>query len=266
MSDVTAPVALLTGAARGIGAATARRLAADGWRLVLVDRCGDDPALRYALATEDDLRETQAAVGGSDTAATFVGDVRDRDAVAEAVAVARDRFGGLDAAIGLAGVIEGGVPLWEMPDDAWDAVVDVNLTGIRNLAAAAIPAMLERPEPRRGRFVAIASAAALGGYPLIAAYSAAKAGVIALVRGIAAELGSTGVTANAICPGSTDTDILAASAALYHLADVSAFAENHTDKRILRPEELAAAIAWVCSEDASAVTGAAIPVDGGMSV
>lgn len=261
-----APVALLTGAARGLGAATARRLAADGWRLVLVDRCADDPALRYALATEDELYATAAACGGPDHATTVVGDVRDRTALAAAVGVARTRFGGLDAAVGLAGVIEGGVPLWDMPDDQWDAVIDVNLTGIRNLAAAAIPAMLERREPRRGRFVAIASAAALGGYERIAAYTAAKAGVVGLVKGVAAELASTGITANAICPGSTDTPILAASAALYGLTDVEAFAQNHTDKRILRPEELAAAIAWVLSADASAVTGATLPVDGGMSV
>ena len=123
-----------------------------------------------------------------------------------AVAEAEQRFGGVDAAIACAGVIAGGVPQWELPAAQEQAVLDIDLGGVLNLARAAVPALLRRPQPRHGRFLAVASAAASRGLPMLAAYCAAKAGVAGLIRALAVELGSTGIPAtNAVSPGSTAT-------------------------------------------------------------
>lgn len=111
----------------------------------------------------------------------------------------------------------------------------------------------------------MASAAGMGGHPGIAAYCAAKHGVVGLVRSIAADLGSSGVTANAVCPGSTDTAILRASGDIYRLAEVENFA-HHPIGRILQPEEIARAVLWLAPPDAGGVTGAMFAVDGGMTI
>lgn len=258
-------VAIITGAARGIGAATAQRLAAAGWRLVLVDRCADDPALAYPLATKADLDATTAACGGPERAEGVVADVRDQAALDGAVRVAVERFGGLDAALAIAGCIGGGVEAWNTPDDLWSTLLAINLEGAWRLAKAAIPELLQRPEPRQGRFVAVASAGGTVGIYRLAAYSAAKHGVIGLVRSLAAELGPHGITANAVAPGSTTTAMLDASAAVYGLAGPDQFAEQHLLPRLLTPDEPAALIAWLCGPDSSGITGAVLPVDAGMT-
>jgi SDR family mycofactocin-dependent oxidoreductase len=258
-------VAIITGAARGIGAATARKLAADGWQLVLVDRCQDDPSLDYPLATVDDLKATVEACGGADQAEGVVADVRDQGALDGAVALAVERFGGLDAALAIAGCIGGGVEAWRTPDDLWSTLLAVNLEGAWRLSKAAMPAMLDRPEPRQGRFVAVASSGGTVGIYKLAAYSAAKHGVIGLVRSLAAELGVHGITANAVAPGSTRTAMLDASAAVYGLDDPQEFAQQHLLPRLLLPEEPAALIAWLCGPESSGMTGAVLPVDAGMT-
>lgn len=264
MSD-PGPVALVTGAGRGIGAATARRLAGAGWRLVLVDRCADLAGIPYPLARPEDLEATAAACGGASRAATVVADTRDADALSAAVQVALQRFGGLDATVAAAGCIAGGPEAWETPDQVWEQVVSVNLEGVWRLAAAAVPAMLARPEPRRGRLVAVASAGGLVGLPRLAAYCAAKAGVIGLVRALAAELGPHGVTANCVAPGSTRTAMLDASAAVYDLGSPEELAVHHMLPRLLEPDEPAALVAWLCGPDAGGLTGAVLPVDAGMT-
>ena len=262
---MTARVAIITGAGRGIGAATARRLATNGWNLVLVDRCADDPGLPYPLATEDELRALCADVGGEDRALAVIGDVRDQAALDGAVALATERFGGLDAALAVAGGITGGVPVWEAGDDVWATMLGVNLEGVWRLAKAAVPALLERPRPRRGRFVAVASAGGTLGLPLLAAYSAAKHAVIGLTRSLAAELGPEGITVNAVAPGSTSTAMLDASAAIYGLDGTGEFAGHHQLGRLVDPDEVAAMLAWLCGPDSGAVTGAVLPVDAGMT-
>lgn len=254
-------VALVTGAARGIGAATVRALEGDGWSVVALDRCSDDPRLPYALGSRDELESLRSA-----SVLPVVAEATDAGALAEAVATAERVFGGLDAAMAVAGVVAGGVPLWEQPQHEVDAVLDVDLHAVVALARAAVPALLRRPEPRSGRFLAVASAAAGRGLPMLAAYCAAKAGVTGLVRALAVELGGTGITANAVSPGSTDTDVLAESARLYGLTGAQDFAHQQPLGRLLRPEEVAAALVWLAGPHAAAITGAVVPVDGGLAL
>ena len=263
---MTGRVALVTGAARGIGAATVAALAADGWRVVAVDLCADDPALPYALGSRAELDRVVAAVPDPDAAVAVEADVRDPDALAAAVRLAQERWGGLDAAVAAAGIIAGGVPAWQVPPGQEQAVLDVDLGGVLNLARVAVPALLRRPEPRRGRFLAVASAAATRGLPMLAAYCAAKAGVTGFVRALAAELGGTGVTANAVSPGSTQTPILEESARLYGLPAAGAFAAQQPLGRLVSPAEVAAVIAFLAGDGASAMTGAVVPVDGGLAL
>ncbi len=254
-------VAVVTGAARGIGAATVHRLVADGWSVVAIDRAADDPALPYPLAGADELH----ALAGPQVH-PVIADVRDPDALLAAVAEAERRFGGLDAAIAAAGVIAGGAPQWELPLAQERAVLDVDLGGVLGLARAALPALLRRPEPRAGRFLAVASAAATKGLPLLAAYCAAKAGVTGLVRALAVELAGTGVTANAVSPGSTDTAMLRQTARLYGLADPAEFAAQQAIGRLIAPDEVALALAFLAGPGGAASTGACLAVDGGLSL
>jgi SDR family mycofactocin-dependent oxidoreductase len=232
-----------------------------------VDRCADDPALQYPLGTPADLaRVVEAARPAEGDVVGYVADTRDPRALAAAVGEAERRWGGLDAAIAVAGVIAGGAPAWQVPREREAALLDVNLGGVLNLARVAVPALLRRPAPRRGRFIAVASAAATRGMPMLAAYSAAKAGVAGFIRALAAELGGTGVTANAVSPGSTATPALDESARLYALPAAESFAIQQPLGRLLRPEEVAAVIAFLAGEDASGMTGAIVPVDGGLAL
>jgi SDR family mycofactocin-dependent oxidoreductase len=258
-------VALVTGAARGIGAATVAALAAGGWRVVAADRCADDPALPYPMGTRADLDQVVKAAPPA-TVVAAQADTRDPDALAAAVRLAEERWGGLDAAVAAAGVIAGGVPAWQVPPEQERAVIDIDLGGVLTLARVTVPALLRRPEPRRGRFLAVASAAATRGLPMLAAYCAAKAGVAGFIRALATELGGTGVTANAVSPGSTATPILDESARLYDLPAASAFAAQQPLGRLLDPAEVAAVLAFLAGDGASAMTGAVIPVDGGLAL
>jgi SDR family mycofactocin-dependent oxidoreductase len=254
-------LAVVTGAARGIGAATAVRLAADGWSLLLVDACAPQPPAGYPMPSPADLAAVardcaEAGAAGVEALVADVGDGSVRDQL-------RERLAGRapSAVVAAAGVIRGD-PAWAVPDEAFDLILRVNLLGVRYLADACVPAMIEAGE---GRFVAVASAAALRAMPQLAAYAAAKAGVVGYVRALAADLAGTGVTANAVCPGSTRGPMLAASAAVYDLPDQETFAAQALLRRLLEPGEVAAAVAWLCGPGSAALTGAVIPVDAGLS-
>ena len=258
-----AGVAIVTGGARGIGAATVRRLAADGWAVVAVDRGADDPRLPYRLGTAEELA---AVVAGSERVVAVSGDAADAAVLAEAVGIAESRFGGLDAMLAVAGVVAGGVPLWEMPEEQMDAVLETDLRAVLVAARVAIPALLRRPEPRQGRFVAVASAAATRGLPLLAAYCAAKSGVVGLIRALAVELQDSGITANAVSPGSTETPILDESGRLYGLASAQKFAPQQTIGRLITADEVAGVLVFLAGPGSSAMTGSVVAVDGGLAL
>lgn len=256
-------VALVTGAGRGIGAATVAALAAEGWRVLAADRGEDDPRLPYPLASAAEL-EAVAEAAGDGVRAHFA-DAADEEAMRAAVAAAAE-LGELEALVANAGTIAGGVPAWELSAERQQALLEVNLGGVIAAARAGIPELLRRPQPRQGRFVAVASAAASRGMPGLAAYSAAKAGAAGFVRGLAADLRGTGVTANAVAPGSTRTALLDESARLYELQSSESFAAQQPLERLIEPAEVAALIAWLLRPEAAAVTGSLLPVDGGLAL
>jgi NAD(P)-dependent dehydrogenase (short-subunit alcohol dehydrogenase family) len=130
-------VAVVTGAARGIGAAVVRRLAGDGWAVVAVDRCADDPAVPYPLAGAEQLGVLAAAFP---QVRPIQADVRDGAALSGAVETAEREFGRVDATVAAAGVVLGGCPVWELPDAGWNTPIDVDVTGVLNLARAVVPA------------------------------------------------------------------------------------------------------------------------------
>ncbi|MDQ1719410.1 MAG: hypothetical protein QOE71_3271 [Pseudonocardiales bacterium] len=263
-------VALVTGAARGIGAATVLALASEGWCVLAVDSATDDPALGYPMGTAEELsdvvREGNRRSGTAGRVRSYSADVRDLAALQAAVTEAEQQWGGLDAALAVAGVIAGGAPLWEVPVERERTVLEVDLGGVLNLARVAVPALLRRPVPRSGRFLAVASTAATKGLPMLAAYCAAKAGVAGLIRALAVELGDSGITANAVSPGSTDTAILAESARLYDLPAAAAFAVQQPFQRLLEASEIGAVLTFLASRRSSGMTGAIVPVDGGLAL
>jgi SDR family mycofactocin-dependent oxidoreductase len=262
MARMTERLAVVTGAARGIGAAVARRLAGGGWSLLLVDACAPQPPAGYPMPGPEDLAAVAlecrtAGAGGVDELIADVGDGSVRDKLRNVLGRRAP-----SAVVTAAGVIRGDAA-WAVPDDAFGLMLKVNLLGVTHLADACVPSMIEAGS---GRFVAISSAAALRAMPRLAAYSAAKGAVVSYVRALAADLAGTGVTANVVCPGSTRGAMLAASAGVYDLPDQETFAAQALLRRLLDPGEVAAAVAWLCGPDSGALTGAVIPVDAGLTV
>jgi NAD(P)-dependent dehydrogenase (short-subunit alcohol dehydrogenase family) len=244
--------ALVTGAARGIGAAIARALAEEGATLTLLGR--------NAAA----LQQLAAQLPGEHGIA--VADVADPDQVNAAFAQARAERGVLHVLVNNAGQAESAA-FGKTSLDLWQRMLAVNLTGTFLCSQAALPQMLAEG---RGRIVNIASTAAQKGYAYVSAYVAAKHGVLGLTRSLALEVAKKGITVNAVCPGYTETDILRESVANVVAKTgrsteeaIAEFAKGNPQQRIVQPNEVADAVRWLCSDGASAITGQAISVSGG---
>lgn len=257
-------VALVTGAARGMGAAIALRLAEEGYDVLALDGCAGPTADPYPMPTVDDLEAVAADPRAGGRVVTRVADVRDPAALADAVVDAVGRWGRLDAAVAAAGIVAGGQPLWETPAEQLDLLWQVDALGVWHTAAVAVPAMLAGPDPAGCRFVAIASAAGGRGLFHLAAYNAAKHAVVGMVRGLAADLVGTGVTAVAVSPGGTDTPMLAATAALYGTTSEH-LAEHQLLRRPLDSDEIAATVSLCCSPAGAALNGGVVAADGGFN-
>lgn len=243
-------VAIITGGASGIGAATVRRFAAEGAAVVCAD-IADEGGERI-------VAEVTAAGGAAAFRHTDVRVLADLEAT---VAFAAERFGGLDVMHNNAAATGGGY-VAEIDPAVWDASLAVMLTGVFYGMRAAIPALLARGG---GAIVNTASVEAFYGEVMAAPYCTAKAGVVNLTRTAALEYGRRGIRVNCICPGAVDTPLLALMTGVgpKSVADVAA---EHAIGRLLRPEEIAAVVAFLASDDASAITGAAIVADGGLTL
>jgi NAD(P)-dependent dehydrogenase (short-subunit alcohol dehydrogenase family) len=248
MKTLTGKHAVVTGASRGIGLAIARALLAEGARVTLMAR---DPA---AL-------ETAAAELGAGAAWQQI-DVSDASSVAAAFA----RAGAADILINNAGQAAS-APFMRTEAALWQRMLDVNLTGAYHCIQAALPAMLDAGW---GRIVNVASTAGLTGYRYVAAYCAAKHGLVGLTRALALELAAKGVTVNAVCPGFTETDIVQEAVANIvrktGRSEAQARAElsaANPQGRLVQPDEVAHAVAMLCMPAAAAMNGQAIAVAGG---
>jgi SDR family mycofactocin-dependent oxidoreductase len=250
----------VTGAARGIGASVVRRLLARGCVVHALDSCaGDAGGTSYPLASRADLE----AVVALDPERVFpvVADVREASTLRDVAAAIVEESGSLDVVVAGAAVLAGGAPLWETDPDDLRMLWEVDALGVWNTAQATVPHLLaSRSQPV---LVGIASAAGERGLWHLAAYCMAKHAVVGLVRGLAADLKGTGVTACAVSPGSTDTSMLAATAAVYGV-DVATLAESQTAGRPLEPDEVAAVVEFACTAG-TVVHGSVLNADGGFS-
>lgn len=259
---MTRPSALVTGAAGGIGSAVVRRLAAEGYDVLAVDRCAGPDAAPYAMPSEADLA---ALTDGLDHVWPLVADVCDPHQMRSAAARAIEQWGRLDAVVAAAAVVGGGAPLWQTPAVELDRLWRIDAEGVFHTAAATVPEMLAGPDPSRGRFVAIASAAGSRGMFGLGAYTMVKHAVVGLVRGLAADLVGTGTTAVAVSPGATRTPMLERTAALYPGTTVTDLASHQLLRRVLEPDEIAATVALCCSREGAALNGHVVHADGGLA-
>lgn len=238
--------AFITGGGSGIGLATARALAGAGWQVTLAGR---DP-LRLARAVESLAGASGCVFDVTDSAAaeTMLFDRR--------VDCLINNAGGVDSA-----------PFEKTSPEAWRAALDLNLMGTVNCTRAVLPYMKAEGW---GRIVNIASTAGLTGYRYVTPYVAAKHAVVGLTKALALEVAKTGVTVNAVCPGYTDTELVSGAVATIAKATgrsaedaLKTFTASNPQGRLVKPEEVAAAVVWLASDAAAAVNGIALPIAGG---
>ncbi len=248
MGRLDGKVALITGSASGIGAAVALRFAQEGARIAGIDT--------QDLA-EGDWADALRLTGGGPVHKL---DVRDKAAVVRAVADVEAEYGQIDVLVNSAGVAGGG-PVHLIPDEEWDRVMDINLKGTLHACQAVVPGMLARES---GSIVNVASVEGIEGFEGGSAYNASKGAVILLTRNMAIDYGRKGIRVNAVCPGFIDTPLFRSTLETEGMAEIrEKIRDAHQLGRFGRPEEIANGALFLASDEASFVTGQALPIDGG---
>jgi len=235
---------LITGGARGIGRVTAMRMLLDGWTVAFTYSQSREAALAFEVQSKG-------------SAAAFEADVRDAEANRRVVEQVIARFGTIDALVNNAGVRRDAL-LYNMTAEQWDEVLDTNLGGTFSTIKAVLPSMMQQ---RRGAIVNVASLSGLHGVVGQTNYSAAKGAMIAMTRSLAREIARSGVRVNCVAPGLVETDMLAGLDAEVKREMI----RQIPMRRAVRADEVAAAIAFLLSDDASGITGQVLAIDGGAS-
>jgi SDR family mycofactocin-dependent oxidoreductase len=265
MGALDGKVVFITGAARAQGRSHAVRVASEGADVIAVDLCAAPMELGYPPPTIDDLEETARLVEKSGRrAVTAVVDVRDQASLDAALDRGAHELGRLDVVVANAGISSWG-RFWEMPDELWLATLDVNLTGAWRTFRAAAPRLIEQGEG--GSLIAISSVAGIKALPGQAHYTAAKHGLVGLVKAAAIELGPYGVRVNSVHPWGVDTP-MAHDPAVHAMLEANptyagSFGSILTDPVLAEPEDISDAVVWLASDASRRVTGIQLPVDMG---
>jgi (-)-trans-carveol dehydrogenase len=274
MGRVQGKVALVTGAARGQGRSHAVRLAEEGADIIAVDICADVAGIRYSMATPEDLAQTAKLVEDCDRRiVTAVADVRDYGRLKAAVDQGVVTLGRLDIVAANAGVTSY-YPSWKLPEEGWDAVVDTNLKGVWHTCKAAIPHLIDGG--RGGAIIITSSTAGLRGIANLAHYSAAKTGLVGLMRTMAGELAPHNIRVNTVHPTAVDTEMV------HNKATYDLFIPEPADRNRdgvagpmqalnmlpipwVDPRDISNAVLFLASDEGRYITGARLPVDAGSS-
>lgn len=270
-------VALVTGAARGQGRAHAVRLAGEGADIIAIDACAPiSETITYPMPTLADLDETARAVEATGaTALTRQVDIRDLAAQQQVVADGVQRFGRLDILVANAGVLSWG-RMFEMSEEQWDTVIDVNLSGTWRTIRAAVPAMIEAGNG--GSVIIVSSSAGLKATPGNAHYAASKYGLVALTNSLALEVGEFGIRVNSIHPYSIQTPMIEPAAMAEIFAKFPSYLHSFAPmplkpiagegkpglKEFMSPEEVADVVAWLAGDGSTTISGSQIAVDRGV--
>lgn len=257
-------VALITGGGRGLGRAFAIGMAREGADIAILDIGSNLPGRRTKLADPDEMRATaKSVIEFGCRCLVFQADTRSAVDLGAAVTGTLDAFGKIDVLVANAGIGAPFQPSWEVEEEEWDRVVDINLKGAWLSAKAVVPHMIAR---KSGRVVFNSSQAGLKGYAGISSYCAAKFGVIGLMKSLAIELAPFGINVNAVCPGSVDTEgnrLVAEEMGVTFEQMVGEFTSRQLINRVMPPEQIADAVIYLAGQSGDFITGHALAIDGG---